>query len=393
MPQNKIAFGEPCWLLQSDCVQASIAHTGAQAAPVVFHSAQGDLQPYYISPWQTETRKPEDRSVLAVLRGEFFCLPFGYAEPSLGVQAHGNTACRPWTFDRASSQDGLHTLRIRMDNALLGATATRQFFLKDGQSVLYCLTTVEGLEGEFPLGHHAILRMPSQERALLVSTSSIACGLTFPGAFAEPENPSAQTLAPAAAFSQLAQVPSAAHDGNTIDCSSFPTRPGSSDLLQIALQSDPGQPAWTAAVNTEENYLWFSLRNPALLPSTVLWIENCGRQSFPWNGRNCSLGLEDVCAYFDLGAEASRHPNAFSRQGIRTVQSFCKDRPFYLPYLQGVLRVPPGFGRVQSAICTPTSVTFTDVHGNQATAQADTGFVLGKPSSLDSLLSPAFLRA
>ena len=51
----------------------------------------------------------------------------------------------------------------------------------------------------------------------------------------------------------------------------------------------------------DEGFLWFSLKDPAVLPMTMLWMENHGRHFPPWNGRNCCLGLEDLCGYFAGG--------------------------------------------------------------------------------------------
>jgi len=108
--------------------------------------------------------------------------------------------------------------------------------------------------------------------------------------------------------------------------------------------ADAGQPAWSAAVNTEENYLWFSLRDPGLLPSTILWFENAGRHRPPWSGRNVSIGMEDVCSFFDLGSEVSGEANAFTKRGIKTVHDFGNGLPLSIPYVQGVIQTPLDLG-------------------------------------------------
>jgi len=389
MFREETILGQSSWLLENDSVSMAITKIGAQMAPVYFQRKDGTgIQPYHISAWQTEECVFPEGACEAILRGDFLCLPFGYAEPELAMRSHGRTAGRPWTLEAATSRSGVQSLRIAMDDALQSARVTRQFVLRDGEGVIYDLTAVEELDGEYTIGHHAVLRTPTRRGALLASTSQQIFGMTFPGPFAEQSNEESQKLAFAAEFGDLRSVPSRSGDGSTVDCSAYPSRPGCSDLLQVAIETEPGTPAWSAAVNTEEAYLWFALRNPQLLPSTILWIENCGRHSFPWNGRNCSLGVEDVCSYFDKGSEASRAPNAFSRRGIKTVQTFHRDSPYLLPYVQGAISIPSGFGRVLSMTCSANSVSFIDVRGSHVTVRVDTSFVFGVGELFDRLVTP-----
>ena len=378
MVREESIFGRRSWLLESASISMAVTHTGAHMAPVYFRNKCGAIvQPYHISPWQTEECSLPKGSSEVILRGDFLCLPFGHAEPRLAMHSHGRTAGWPWILEAATSQSGVHCLQIGMDNALQSARVTRQFFLRDGENVIYDLTAVEGLDGAFTIGHHAVLRTPNRGGTLLVSTSQQLFGMTFPEHFVASGSGESQALAIAAEFDDLRGVPSISGDGTVVDCGAYPARPGCSDLLQVSAKAEPGTPAWTAAVNTEEGYLWFALRNPMLLPSTVLWIENCGRRSSPWNARTCSLGIEDVCSYFDQGSEASQAPNEFSRRGVKTFQKFCRDTLYLLPYVQGTISVPSGFGRVQKMICETDGVSFTDERGSQVTASMETGFVFG----------------
>lgn len=387
MFREQTLFGQPSWLLESDRVSIAVTHTGAQMAPVHFQRNDGAaIQPYHISPWQMEECTFPEGASEAILRGDFLCLPFGYAEPGLAMRSHGRTSGLPWMLEEPTSQGGAHSLQIAMDNALQSARVTRRFLLRDGENVVYDLTAVDGLDGTYTIGHHAVLRTPKRNEALLVSTSPQIFGMTFPGPFTEPGNEASQKLAIAAEFKDLRSVPAMSGDGS-VACSAYPAQRDSSDLLQVALQSTPGTPAWTAAVNTEEGYLWFTLRDSALLPSTILWIENCGRNGFPWNGRNCSIGIEDVCSYFDKGSDASCALNAFSRRGIKTAQSFSRFIPYYLPYIQGAIAVPAGFGRVQSVTCNENSISFFDSYGACVSTSLDTGFVLGKGKMFEQCIT------
>jgi hypothetical protein len=203
-------------------------------------------------------------------------------------------------------------------------------------------------------------------------------GMTCPTLFASPAIAEYQSLAVGASFEELSSVPSIFKGTSDANCSVFPERRGFTDLLQIAVDVEKGKPAWTAAVNTEGSYLWFSLRNPSLLPSTIVWIDNRGRHQPPWSGRNCSLGLEDTCSFFDKGSKASRQPNAFSKAGVKTIHNFEEGSTMCIPYLQGVAPIPPNFSHVRSAVCGEAGITLADSAGREVFCAARTQFVFGE---------------
>jgi hypothetical protein len=354
----------------------AVTKAGGHTAPVLFQcDGPNPVQPYHISPWQYESHNVEQGRSEAVLRGDFFCLPFGFAEPELGVPSHGKTAGARWSLVGSSSVAGCHELHIQMKDAVRSAVVDRQLFLRDGENVIYERTTVANLSGAYTMAHHAVLRLPARPSTVLVSTSRQLFGMTVPRLFADLADGEYSSLATGAEFADLAHVPTVFKNPSVTDCSAFPARPGFTDLLQIAVAAESGQPAWTVAVNTEEGYLWFSLRDPALLPATILWMENRGRHQPPWSGRNCSLGLEDVCGFFDFGSAVSSRPNAFSKRGIPTVHQFRNEETFVLPYVQGIVRIPEGFGRVTSVHCGKQEATFTDAVGNVITADMNTDFL------------------
>jgi hypothetical protein len=379
MLAEETILSEPSWEMQSDSVRIAVTHLGAHMAPVHFSLPQKlPLQPYYISPWQCEEHSYLDGSSEGILRGDFFCLPFGKADSADGTPSHGRTSSARWSLRGHRSHAGVQEIGIQMENALHNACVTREFYLRDGETVIYDRTTISGLDGYYTMGHHATLRTPSQESGLLVSTSRIGFGMTFPGHFGNPANAEYQSLAMGAEFTTLNSVPSIFREFPNADCSRFPARRGFTDLLQVAVEADTGQPAWSAAVNSEEGYLWFSLRDPALLPSTILWIENGGRHRPPWSGRNCSLGIEDVCSYFDSGSASSAAANAFSQRGFKTIQQFVPEQPLSIPYIQGVVSTPPGFSHVRTVRCGSYGATFADAAGREVTSHLCADFVFGE---------------
>ena len=238
---------------------------------------------------------------------------------------------------------------------------------------------IDGFAGPAPLGHHATLAMPQEEGSIVVSGSPFKLGMTCPGVFSDAANREYQALASGETFTDLARVPSRWKQPAEVDCSRFPVRRGYADLLAVFVDEKQlaGRPAWTAAVNTKDHWVWFALRDPSVLPATVFWIENGGRHGIPWNGRNSCLGVEDVCGYFAEGLVPSTTPNPLSKRGIQTVVELDARRPTEIHYAQGAARVPAGFDRVKTIdFSKPNQITLVADSGVTATVPVRHEFVL-----------------
>jgi hypothetical protein len=365
------AVGQAGWFIENRGVRLFITETGGHMAPVEFcRDTRAPVQPYYISPWQTEKRKPAV-PVLVPLRGDFFCLPFGAnADPYKGRQhtVHGEPGSARWRKLSAARNGAVATLELVMNTRLNPGKITKKVHLVDGQNVVYTSHVLEGYKGAWPLGHHATLALPEKEGSVKVSVGPFALGMTCPMLFGDPRNREYQSLAIGATLNDLARVPLLWKDPAYGDCSSFPQRYGYTDLLAVFKKPGPS-PAWTAATFPDEGFLWFSLKDAAVLPSTVFWIANRGRHAPPWNGRNLCLGLEDVCGYFAAGAAASAAPNRIRDAGFATTVALSARKPTSVHYIQGVARIPAGFDRVKDVRFGPGAVTFVSAGG--ATAEAE----------------------
>jgi len=370
--------GQPSWVLRSSTVEMAVTQLGGHMAPVSFgYATNKPMQPYAISPWQDETEGVPQSGSERVLRGDFFCLPFGNGPAPNGEKhpAHGATSSEPWQLIASDSSNGIHTLKIHMETPVRVGSVTRTFVLRDGEHAVYDTTEISGFAGPATLGHHAVLALPQQQQAMMLSSSPITMGMTCPYPFALPEEGNYQSLAIGSSFKSLSRVPSIFHKERTADCSVFPVREGFTDLLQMAQRPQAKRPAWNAAVNSEAGHLWFSLKDAAVLPSTVLWIENKGRHKAPWSGRNCTLGVEDVCSFFDMGIAASATPNAFSERGVKTVHELSGKKPFSVRYIQGAIPVPHKFGRVRKALFRPGKIIFIDDQGTKVEAAVQHSFI------------------
>ena len=345
--------GQPSWVLANDDVEVAVTRLGGHMAPVTFaRGAARPIRPYHVSPWQEEGLADLPAAVLVPLRGDFFCLPFGgNGEAFRGEQhpPHGETATEAWTFtSRDRAADGAETLTLSLETRVRPGRVTKELVVRPGEPVVYTRHVVHGFAGPSTVGHHATLALPKTPRALAVSVSPFRLGMTNPSRFSDPTAGEYQSLAIDATFTDLAKVPSLFKEPADADCAHFPSRPGYADLLAVV--ADPatlgGHPAWTAAVNTEEHWAWFSLRDPDVLPTTLFWIEDGGRHGVPWNGRNHCLGLEDICGAFADGLAPSTRANALADRGVRTVHDFDATKPKEFRTIQGAVPVPATFDRV-----------------------------------------------
>ena len=342
-------------------VEAFVTHAGGHLAPITFDLNGQYVQPMQVSPWAVSGEAAGQPEVLRVLRGDFFCLPFGDPTP------HGTPANGTWSLD--AIDDGGRTLRasIALDE---GGRVDKTVRLVDGHAAVYQRHKVSAEVGPTSFGHHATLAFPDELGCARISTSPFARGQTFLEPTESPEKGGYSALKPAAAFDDLARVPLAA--GGTADLTRYPARRGFEDIVQVFADSAaPGWPlAWSAASVARAGYCWFSLRDARVLTGTLLWHSNGGRHYAPWNGRHRNvLGIEDVTANFHLGRDASVGPNAATDAGLRTAAP----GPLDVRYIFGVAPIGPDFGRVADIRPEGDGVALTDEHGTGVKVEIDVG--------------------
>ena len=330
----QVIHGEESIPVRSSTTTAWVTLRGAHVAPVEFSLGSHTVQPYSLSPWLPSEQQDQD-SLLQVLRGDFFCLPFGAqaAGPPHGVIA-GNT----WSV--VDEQPNAVTLRIAAED--IGATVTKTVEVRDGDTSLYQEFVVEGLSGMYNYGTHPILDMSGYPTGSVeLTTSPIRYGSVAPTLFSDPARGEHQILEIGATFTSLASVPRA--DGQTLDLSHLPTPPGHEDLVMIVPEARSGL-AWSAL--RFPDHVWFSLRRVEDFPATVLWVSNGGRSAAPWSSRHTGrLGIEDVCSYFAEGHEPSVAAPLASL-GIPTAREFRAGESVRLRVVQAVAALPKGYGRI-----------------------------------------------
>lgn len=366
---NEAIHGEPSWSLSYDRVRLWVTQRAGHMAPVEFKLADRTVSPFAVAPWVREDLDPSLPELLQVLRGDFFCFPFG---PQQEAPPHGASANAEWKIV-AGGEDMLH---LGLDDPDAGGWIEKILSLREGQTAIYQEHRISGVAGRYSYGNHPILDFSRlKDGAGRVSVSPFRWASVYPGLFSDPANREYGALQPAATFTDLTAVPLST--GGVADLTRYPARLGFEDLVMMVNEpASEAQPfAWSAAVL--DGYVWFSLKNPADFPATLFWISNGGRHSAPWIGRHFGrLGIEEVCSHFCDGVDVSRQ-DRLAALGVPTTRRFEKDVTTSLRIVQGVAAVPPGFGRVTAILPAGAgAIAIRDDAGAEVTAPVDWSFPL-----------------
>lgn len=271
------------------------------------------LQPLHRAPWiDSGETMPEGTSPgLARLSGDFFCAPFSRndIEPAPG---HGWSANAPWELLSDDAIPGGRHARFRLSRTIFGATVEKELVLRDGHPFVYQEHRLIGGGGGISVSHHLMTHM---EEGALLGFSPKRFAVT-PGTSLEPDPSRGRyALAYPAQTADLSAFPLA--DGGTVDLHAYPPSERHEDFLTLAEQEGRAL-GWTTVSRHAERDMLLVLKRPDVLPVTMLWMSNGGRDYAPWNGRHTGvLGIEDARASSD-GHTASLGDNELTRQGVPT---------------------------------------------------------------------------
>ena len=374
--RTTLVLGQPSWRLASTNVEAFVTAQGGHLAPVTFDQNGGRFMPMAIAPWAEE---PQDLNLPActrALRGDFFCMPFGGNATVFNDEQHpphGEAANRCWSFESLENRDGRTTLHLSLETKVRRGRIDKRISLVDGENAVYSRHTISGASGPMSLGHHAMLKFPSESESGLISTSPFLYGQVYPQPVERPEDKGYSCLQPGATFTSLAAVPTVF--GKVADLSRYPARRGYEDVATVV--SDPARPfAWTAAAFPAQGYAWFALKNPRVLRQTLFWFSNCGRHYAPWNGRHVdTLGIEELTSYFFQGLAESVRPNPISEAGHPTALFLNPNEPLEVRYIMAVARIPSTFGHVTEITASRDGVVLHSLDGQNIHACVDLTFL------------------
>ena len=360
----QVVHGEPSVAVRSSTTTAYVTVRGAHVAPVEFDLGSRVVQPYSLPPWLPQEQS-DQLPLLQVLRGDFFCLPFGDQDNG---PPHGEVAGEAWTV--IDEQPNAVTMRMNANDT--GATITKTVEVRDDDTSVYQRFDIEGLSGAFNYGTHPILDMSAYPQGSLeLTTSPLRWAGVAPTLFSDPAKGEHQTLRIGGRFTDLAAVPR--DDGSDLDLRHLPTAPGHEDLVMLVAERTSGL-VWNAL--RFPGYVWFALRRAQDFPSTLLWVSNGGRSQAPWSSRHLArIGIEDVCSYFAEGHNDSI-ANPLASEGIATSREFSADQPVRLRVVQAVAALPEGFGSITDIVDKNGYAVLVDEFGTEAPTATSTAYLL-----------------
>jgi hypothetical protein len=375
-PKLKRVFNEPSWVIQTKQVSAAITRTGAHIAPVFFNRDRRSIQPYHIAPWWNEKVPGDTLPILKVLRGDFFCMPFGHnAKPFRGEKhpVHGEPANKAWSFVKQTRTGRGLCLHLRMKLKVRRGLLDKRVALLEGQNILYQQHVLSGMAGPMCIAHHPNIQFPDRRESGKIVLSPFLFGCTSPWIVERPEEGSYTFLKNGVEFHSLRRVPTIW--GTTADLSLYPNYRGFMDLALMI--NDPRDKfGWSSITFPREGYVWFSLKDPQHLKATMFWRSNGGRHADIWRGRhvNC-LGIEDVTWYYGDMSDCLK-PNPVSKRGIKPYLELDSKRPTKINYIQGCVPVPKGFAEVKKIeVASDRELVIHGNGGNHVRVPCVTSFI------------------
>lgn len=285
------------------------------------------ITPLHRAPW-TRAEVPANAPPHQLwLAGDFLAAPMGALDPDLhGLPANGDWQVVP-------SAPG--TLRAVLAGQVRGATVVKELSVTDDHPFVYQRHLFIGGSGSLPVANHAMVSVPNGAK---LSFSRKRWWETL----AEPleTGQGRSCLAYPRRAEDAAEFPAA--DGGTVNLHRYPWGERHEDFA--AGVEDPASPlGWTAVVRPKEGDLFLSLRNPAVLPMTMLWHSNGGRDYAPWNGRHTGcLGVEEGAALPMLGLSSKETPDPLTAAGQPGLVTLDPEGTVEVRHIIGAIAWPEG---------------------------------------------------
>lgn len=301
---------------------------------LAFHWGGRTLEPLHRAPWVDNENLPDGMPMVdRKLSGDFLCAPFAMSdvEPS---PPHGWTANSTWNVT-ANEQGG--ALSFELGRQVMGATITKNIEPSTDAPLLYQTHHISGGTGGLTLAHHPMVRVTGGAR-LFCSPKRVAV---------TPDSPIAKgrhRLACSAYTSDLKAIP--ASDGGTADITKLPIATGTEDFITL-VEAEGSTLGWTAVIREAFDDIVFVLKDPQILPVTMLWHSNGGREDAPWNSAHIGvLGIEDGITAGAAGHKAALGDNSIRQVGVPTALELSVENNHRIAHVIGALPRPEGWDTI-----------------------------------------------
>ena len=301
---------------------AEVQSLGGMLGPISFILGDGMVvEPLSIAPWASDSGPEYDAlpGVLKRMRGEWPCVPFGMPSTPDGLPEgwtpvsvrntgnvlHGYSANNLWNLE--SRAPGGLEISIRYPEDQVVERLTRSFRGISGKPEIEITLGIEARQDtRLPISLHPVFRLPDEPGGMKIRPAPFAAGFVYPVSVV----PGAAVLQPGARFDEIGAVPAI---GGFADLSRLPLQQDAEEIIQLCGIEGP-----VVLENEVEGYRATLDFDREVFPSVQFWISNRGRGQYPWNRKYVGLGIEPVCAAFDLGPEIGCSPdNPIARAGFK----------------------------------------------------------------------------
>ncbi|MGG1948947.1 hypothetical protein AB1286_32635 [Trinickia sp. NRRL B-1857] len=332
------------WHLEWHHGSLAVYATGGMLGNVEFKHAGRLVRPFYEVPWLADAEAAGAQGLVAHMRSEFPCVPFGVPyranqvdeawhaalttsaaqyDPAMDASddlLHGYGAIGEWTLVSQSASE----IRIAIDYPTSSAISRLTRVIRAdlaAPAIDFELHIEARRTSARPLGLHPNIALPSLTGALRIDPGAFAFGMVHPGG---PE-PGVSRARAGAQFSRLDNVPLGAGGHAAFD--RLPLADDTEEILQLC-----GMDGSVTMIDEVADVAYRLTWDAAVLPSLLLWISNRGRRYAPWNGRNLCVGVEPIAGAFELGCQASLAANPINAQGVATAVTLDPEAPVTLAY-------------------------------------------------------------
>lgn len=272
----------------------------------VVKTPSGEICPLARVPWADNPPTCEAIEAaphLAKMGGDFFCAPFASSdiEPA---PPHGHPANSRWTLlQHDELADGSRAV-WRLDQKVMGATLVKEWRLFNNDPYLYQAHVFEGGQGAISFAHHVLINVQGGAK---LTMSPRGEARTPDIITSSSDDFASAVLAYPASSSDFSRFPT--KGGGTVDLLRYPLAAKHDDFVMVLdAASDAAKLPleWSCIQRTAFNDAVVLFKPSNLMPQTMLWYSNGGRQAPPWSGRHVDvLGVEDACAWSLYGHSAS----------------------------------------------------------------------------------------
>jgi hypothetical protein len=348
---------------RSACCEVGVDPAVGNLPVLTFHWQGKSLAPLHRAPWVDDRSFPEDMPpVDRKLSGDFACAPFGKSDVE-PAPPHGWSANSGWSLDR-DDESGMH---FTLDRPIMGAKLTKHVRPAPDAPLLYQVHEVIGGTGGLTFAHHPMMRVAGGAR-LFTSPKRLAVTPDVP--IVEGRH----ALANGTAVDDYTKTP--ATSGGTIDVSRLPVSDGDEDFVAL-IEAKASALGWTAVIREAFDDIVFVLKDPSVLPLTMLWHSNGGREDAPWSGRHRGvLGVEDGIAAGAAGHKAALGETVFSKAGVPTVLNLAESVSHRIGHVIGAVSRPTGWSDIESIALESGRLTIREADGRTIDMPFEASFFL-----------------